>query len=428
MLLAVCVGGGLRLWLAGRQIAAVQAHREQVPEPFAREISAAEHHKAADYTMASVRLSRLSIVIDAIVALALTIGGVIAAVDGEWSGTGWQLPWRGLAVIGSVLLLTALLDLPLSVWRTFRHEARFGFNRTSPRLFVIDLLKSLLLAVVLGAPVVLGMLTLMAHAGRLWWLYAWCGWLALMLLMSWAWPALVAPLFNRFAPLQDAVLKARIEALLARCGFTSKGVFVVDGSRRSAHGNAYFTGIGSSKRIVFFDTLLERLNHDEVEAVLAHELGHFRLHHVRKRLVVTVVTSLLALATLGWIAAQPAFYGDFGIPSASSHAALLLFLFIAPAITFFVTPLGSLWSRRHEFEADAFAAQHADAAHLANALVKLYRDNASTLTPDPVYSAFYYSHPPALERIARLRPEFGTGRWSSQSAQPAHTHQATHSP
>jgi STE24 endopeptidase len=248
-------------------------------------------------------------------------------------------------------------------------------------------------------------LLLMERAGRWWWAWAWGLWLAVMLLMAWAWPAFIAPLFNRFSPLRDQALKARIEALLARCGFASKGVFVVDNSRRSSHGNAYFTGIGRHKRIVFFDTLLERLGHPEVEAVLAHELGHFSLKHVRKRLLLSMVTTLVGLAALGWLARQADFYSALGVPRPSAHAALLLFVLVVPAFTFFVTPLAALWSRRHEFEADAFATRYASGAELAAALVKLHRDNASTLTPDPVYAAFYYSHPPPLSRILRLRAQ-----------------------
>jgi STE24 endopeptidase len=244
---------------------------------------------------------------------------------------------------------------------------------------------------------------LMERAGQWWWIWAWLLWLAVMFIMTWAYPAFIAPLFNKFSPLQDAVLQSRIEALLTRCGFKSKGVFVVDNSRRSSHGNAYFTGIGNNKRIVFFDTLLERLGHQEVEAVLAHELGHFSLKHVRQRLFLSIATSFVALAALGWLTTQQTFYTALGVPTPSTHAALLLFMMAAPFFTFFITPLSSLWSRRHEFEADAFATRHANATELADALVKLYRDNASTLTPDPVYVAFHYSHPPALERITRLR-------------------------
>ncbi len=400
---ALAAGTALRLWLAGRQMAAVTAHRDRVPPAFADRISLADHQKAAQYTIAILRLSRHSATVDALVTLALTVLGLLGAIDSLWQRTSLPEPWRGALVILSVVCLTALIDLPFSVWRTFRIEARFGFNHTSPGLFVADLLKSCLLALVIGGPVVLGALTLMERAGRLWWLWAWAGWLVLMLLMTWAWPTLIAPLFNKFSPLADPDLSSRIEGLLQRCGFRSQGVFVVDGSRRSAHGNAYFTGLGRSKRIVFFDTLLASLTHSEIEGVLAHELGHFKLRHVRKRLLLTIGMSFVALALLGWLAAEPAFYSAFAIPAPSSHAALMLFVLVTPAFAFFATPLGSRWSRRHEFEADEFAARFANADELATALVKLYRDNASTLTPDPLYSAFYYSHPPATERIERLR-------------------------
>jgi STE24 endopeptidase len=391
-----------RFWLSARQIAAVRAHRARVPPSFADRVPLADHQKAADYTIATVRFARISIIVDAIVTLALTVGGGIATLDSLWARTAWVQPWRGAAVILSVVCLAGAVDLPLSSWRTFGLEARFGFNRTTPALFAADLAKSMLLGFLIGGPVILAVLALMDRAGQLWWLWAWCGWLGLMLVMTWAWPAFIAPLFNKFSRLEDQTLKVRIESLLERCGFASQGVFVVDGSRRSAHGNAYFTGLGRHKRIVFFDTLLARLTHTEVEAVLAHELGHFRLKHVRKRLLVTVAASFAALALLGWLTAQQSFYTAFGVPNPSSHAALLLFMFVAPVFAFFATPLGSLWSRRHEFEADGFAARYSSAAELATALVKLYRDNATTLTPDRLYSAFYYSHPPALERIARL--------------------------
>jgi STE24 endopeptidase len=400
---AVIISTALELWLSHRQIAAVAAHRDRVPEPFADTVSAEEHAKAADYTIAKARFGRIGEIVNAAVTLGLTVGGAIAALDALWRHTGWTQPWLGAAVIASVFCITGIINLPLSLWSTFKLEARFGFNRTTPALFFADLGKSLLLAVLLGAPLLLATLTLMERAGRLWWVWAWFLWLATMLFMTWAFPAFIAPLFNKFSPLKDEVLKSRIEALLTRCGFASKGVFVVDNSRRSSHGNAYFTGIGRHKRIVFFDTLLERLGHPEVEAVLAHELGHFQLKHVRKRLLVSIATTFVGLALLGWLTGQPTFYVALGVPQPSTHAALLLFILAAPVFTFFVTPLGSLWSRRHEFEADGFAAQHASATELAAALVKLYRDNASTLTPDSVYAAFHYSHPPALERITRLR-------------------------
>ncbi len=401
--LAVITGLALELWLSGRQAAAVQRHRAQVPGPFEGSISLSEHGKAADYTLAKLRFARIGLVIDALLALALTVGGGIAAVDGLWRRGITTEPWLGVLVIGSIALLIQLVNLPLSIWRTFRLEARFGFNRTTPALFLADLARNVALAVALGGPLLTATLLLMQWAGRWWWVWAWGLWLAVMVLMAWAWPAFIAPLFNRFSPLEDAALKARIEALLGRCGFTARGVFVVDNSRRSSHGNAYFTGIGRHRRIVFFDTLLERLGHPEVEAVLAHELGHFKLRHVRKRLLLSVALSFAGLALLGWLAAQPGFYAALGVPRPSPHAALLLFALAAPAFTFFITPLASLWSRRHEFEADVFATRHASAAELATALVKLHRDNASTLTPDPVYAAFYYSHPAPLTRITRLR-------------------------
>ena len=401
--LALLVGTGLELWLSRRQEATVARHRGAVPLPFRASVSSEEHAKAADYTIAKARLGRLSSVTDVLVTLALTVGGGIAALDALWRHTALRQPWLGLAVIASVAVLLQLIGLPFALWRTFRLEARFGFNRTTPRLFLVDRLKGLALAVVLGGPLVLATLLLMERAGHWWWLWAWGLWLAVMFLMTWAWPAFIAPLFNRFSPLKDQSLRERIEALLTRCGFASKGVFVVDNSRRSSHGNAYFTGIGRHKRIVFFDTLLERLAHPEVEAVLAHELGHFRLKHVRKRLLLSIATTFVGLALLGWLAAWPGFYAALGVPQPSTHTALLLFVLAVPAFTFFVTPLMALWSRRHEFEADEFATRYASGEELATALVKLHRDNASTLTPDPLYVAFYYSHPPPLVRIARLK-------------------------
>jgi STE24 endopeptidase len=375
-----------------------------VPLPFAASVTAAEHAKAADYTIAKARFGRIGTLVDAALTLAVTVGGGIAALDAVWRHTRLGEPWLGVTVIASCALAAQLITLPLSVWRTFVLEARFGFNRTTPMLFLADLAKGLGLAVLLGGPLLVATLVLMERAGYWWWIWAWCLWLTVMFLMAWAWPAFIAPLFNRFSPLEDAALKGRIEALLARCGFASKGVFVVDNSRRSSHGNAYFTGIGRNKRIVFFDTLLQRLAPPEIEAVLAHELGHFKLKHVRARLLLSIASTFLGLALLGWLKQRPEFYAALGVPTPSTHAALLLFVLAVPACTFFITPLASWWSRRHEFEADAFATRTANAAELASALVKLNRDNASTLTPDPCYAAFYYSHPAPLARIARLQP------------------------
>ena len=401
-IVAVAAATTVELWLAARQIAAVAGHRDRIPEPFAGRLTPQDHRKAADYTIAKAKLAMAGTVISAALTLALTVGGGIAAIDGLWRHTGWAEPWLGISVIATVAALMGVVGLPVSLLRTFRIEAAFGFNRTTPLTFIADLGKGIALAALLGGPLVLAVLVLMDHAGRWWWLAAFGCWLAVTLLITWAWPAFIAPLFNKFSPLEDAALKERLEALVARCGFRSSGVFIIDGSRRSAHGNAYFTGIGRHKRIVFFDTLLQQLAATEIEAVLAHELGHFRLRHVRQRLLVSIVTMLVGFALLGWLAGRPQFYGVLGVPVPSAHAALLLFALVVPVALFFTTPLGSLWSRRHEFAADRFASQYASAQELASALVKLYRDNASTLTPDPLYTAFYYSHPPALERISRL--------------------------
>lgn len=392
-----------RSWLNQRQVAAVQRHRDEVPTAFRAQIDLASHQKAADYTVASARISRWDTLLDAGIALLLTLGGGLSAIDRAWQAAHLPAVWHGTAVVLSTFLLVSLVGLPLSIWRTFGVEARFGFNRTTVALFIADLFKGLLLGLVLGGPLVFVILFLMQRAGTLWWLYAWFVWVGFTVLITWAWPTLIAPLFNKFTPLSDAALKQRTEALLERCGFSSRGVFVMDGSRRSVHGNAYFTGVGRSKRIVFFDTLLERLQIAEVEAVLAHELGHFRLHHVRSRLVLSLLFGLIGLAVLGFLTQWPDFYGAFGVEAPSSHTALLLFVFVLPAFTYFTTPLGAWWSRKHEFEDDEFAAKFADARQLAEALVKLYRDNATTLTPDNLHSAFYDSHPPALVRISRLQ-------------------------
>ena len=394
----------VRLWLSSRQIAAVRAHRDRVPELFAGRIALAEQQRAADYTVSRGQVTRWATVFEALIKLALTVGGGLAAIQMLVGRAHWPEPWQGTLLVLCVLFLLQLVGLPFSLWRTFRVEARFGFNRTTPRLFALDLLKQSLLGFAIGAPLTLATLALMDRAGAWWWLWAWLVWLAVSLTLAWAAPRFIAPLFNRFSPLDNAALRERVEALLARCGFTAGGgVFVMDGSRRSAHGNAYFTGIGRNKRIVFFDTLLERIDPEEIEAVLAHELGHFRLHHVRQRLLVSGLSILAGLALLGWLARQPAFYATLGVAAPSPAMALLLFLVVVPVFTYFATPLEAWWSRRHEREADDFAVRYASADRLAAALIKLYRDNAAPLTPDPVHSAFYDSHPPALERITRLQ-------------------------
>ena len=395
-------GTGCRLWLSGRQTRHIRAHRTQVPTPFAQQISLEDHQKAADYTNAKARLGRIESLYDTLLLLGWTLGGGIALVQSLVQGSGLEGLLGAVASILIVLLVSSALSLPFGIAQTFGIEARFGFNRSTPGLFVADMAKGLVLSLALGAPLLAAVLWIMAHAGELWWFYAWVLWSGFGLLMFWAYPTLIAPLFNKFEPLQDASLKQRVEALLDRCGFHSKGIFVMDGSRRSAHGNAYFTGIGNNKRIVFFDTLIKTLEPLEVEAVLAHELGHFRKRHVRKRLIWSLVSSLIGLALLGWLKTQVWFYTDLGVPGASDQAALLLFIMIVPVFTYFLSPLSAWFSRKHEFEADAYAASQSDAGALVEALVKLYRENASTLTPDPVHSAFYDSHPPALIRIQHL--------------------------
>jgi STE24 endopeptidase len=403
-LAALAAATGTRLWLAQRQSRHVRAHRDAVPGTFAETIPLDAHQKAADYTVAKARLGMLDVVIGALLLVALTLGGVIDWLYGAWARLLDPAGlWHGAALFASVVVLLSVLELPLSVYRTFVIEAKYGFNRMTPWLFISDLLKQALLAIALGLPLLVGVLWLMQKMGELWWLYVWMAWMGFNLLVLLLYPTFIAPLFNRFTPLSDPSLAGRIEALLRRCGFRSSGLYVMDGSKRSSHGNAYFTGFGAAKRIVLFDTLLSRLAPPEVEAVLAHELGHYRRHHVWKRIGLLFAISLGLLWALGQLAGQAWFYDGLGVSGRGMAVALLLFVLVMPVFTFFLQPLSSLYSRRHEFEADAYAASHADAGELVTALVKLYHDNASTLTPDPLHSAFYDSHPPAATRIARLR-------------------------
>jgi len=395
-----------KFWLALRQMRHVAARRNAVPAEFHASITLSAHQVAADYTIALTRLALGEIAVGAVLLLVLTLGGGL-----QWLGaTLTQHLGQGylaqIATVGAVIAITSLADLPFDYVRQFVIETRFGFNRMTPALFFADLAKGALLGVVLGLPLLWAVLWLMREAGQNWWWMAWLVWVGFNLLILVLYPTVIAPLFNKFKPLEDDVLRARVEALLQRCGFAAKGLFVMDGSRRSAHGNAYFTGFGSAKRIVFFDTLLARLNGSEVEAVLAHELGHFKHRHVLKRLVTTFALSLVMLALLGWLARCPWFYQGLGVQTAASGneaLALILFFLVLPVFMFFANPLKSLSSRKHEFEADAFAARQTDARDLISALVKLYQDNAATLTPDPLYTAFYYSHPPAAQRIERLQ-------------------------
>ncbi len=392
----------VRLWLAARHLRHVAAHRAAVPEAFCDRISLADHQKAADYTGAGVRLGMIEILYATTLLLLWTLGGGLQLLDNWWAGQGYTPINTGIAVLVSAFLIMALLDLPTTLYHTFVLEERFGFNHTHIGTFIGDLLKQGLLMAVIGVPLAWVALNLMASAGTLWWLYLWLVWVGFSLFMMWAYPAFIAPLFNKFTPLADDSLRERIQRLLDQCGFRSQGIFVMDGSRRSGHGNAYFTGFGRNKRIVFFDTLLESLEPAEIEAVLAHELGHFKRKHVQKRLLSMMAMSLAGLALLGWLIGQTWFYQGLGVQQPSHHMALLLFLLVSPVFTFVLQPLFSLWSRKHEFEADDFAAEQADARDLIKALVKLYQENANTLTPDPLYSAFHDSHPPAPVRVAHL--------------------------
>jgi STE24 endopeptidase len=403
-LAALLLATGVRLWLARRQIRHVRAHRAEVPPSFAETISLAAHQKAADYTVAKARLGEVDVLIGAALLLALTLGGLIERISAGWAQVfAAHGIAHGAALIVTVAVLMSALDLPVTVYRTFVIEARYGFNRMTPALFLGDLVKQALLAALLGVPLLVLVLWLMGKMGAHWWLYVWLTWTGFNLLVLLIYPSFIAPLFNKFSPLADAALAGRIDALLARCGFRSKGLFVMDGSKRSSHGNAYFTGFGASKRIVLFDTLLARLAPSEVEAVLAHELGHYKRHHVWKRVLLLFALSFALLWILGRLIDQPWFYHGLNVSTPSAATGLLLFVLVLPVFTFLLHPLTSLYSRRHEYEADAYAASNASAPELVKALVKLYQDNAATLTPDPLHSAFYDSHPPAATRIARLQ-------------------------
>lgn len=403
-LLALATTLGLQIWLAARQYRHVGAHREVVPFDFAACIPLADHRKAADYTRAKLRLSMVSLVAETLLLLGFTLGGLLGWLDRAWlEAFGDRGYAYGLALFASVGVIAFIADLPFALYRVFVVEARFGFNKMTPGLFVADLLRQALLAVVIGAPLLLAVLWLMNAMGERWWLHVWLFWLAVNLLVMVAYPTLIAPLFNKFSPLPDGELKTRIEKLLQRCGFASSGLFVMDGSRRSAHGNAYFTGLGRAKRIVFFDTLIQKLTPPEIEAVLAHELGHFKRRHIAKRIGLMAAVSLGMLWLLGQVITEPWFYQGLGVETPGTAMALVLFSQVLPVFLFPLTPLASLVSRRHEYEADAYAAQHASAPDLVSALVSLYRDNAATLTPDPLHSLFYDSHPPASLRVAHLR-------------------------
>ena len=395
-----------KLWLSGRQVRHVAQHRAQVPEAFAHTISLEAHQKAADYTLAKARVGVMDLGLDAITLMAWTLLGgldLLNQVTLDWLGEGMG---QQIVLVVSFILVGGLIGLPLSLYQTFGIEQRFGFNNTTPKLWMSDMLKGLLVGMVLGLPILWLVLWLMQAGGSLWWLYTWAALVAYQLFVMWIAPNVIMPLFNKFTPLEDATLKERVTALMTRSGFTAKGFFVMDGSRRSAHSNAFFTGFGAAKRVVFFDTLLAKLNGDEMEAVLAHELGHFKHRHILKMMATSFATSLAGLALLGWVSQQVWFYTGLGVmPNLNgnnSALALLLFMLVLPLFTFFVSPVSARRSRKFEFEADAYAVANSNGQALSSALLKLYQDNASTLTPDPWYVAFYYSHPPASQRLARM--------------------------
>jgi STE24 endopeptidase len=409
LLFLACLLGDLllRYWLARRQIRHVLAHRDTVPAAFADRVGLHSHQRAADYTVARSQLSMVERIVEAAVLLGLTLLGGLQALDLVLGRLIESELWRQMALVGTVLALLGAVGLVFSAWRTFRLEARFGFNRMTPRLFLTDALKMLAVTLVLGVPLLAAILWIMRSAGTDWAWWAWGVWVGFNLLVLWLYPSFIAPLFNRFTPLDDPELGQRIHALARRCHFGLSGLFVMDGSRRSAHGNAYFTGFGRHRRIVFFDTLLARLDTDEVEAVLAHELGHFAHRHILRRIVVSFVTAGVLLHLLAWLSTQLWFYTGLGVVPQlgrpNDGLALVLFMLALPVLTFWSTPIASLLSRRDEFQADRYAVRQCGAAPLASALVKLYDDNAATLTPDPIHSAWYDSHPPAPVRLAHLR-------------------------
>lgn len=405
---ALVVGLMLKFWLSSRQMRHVAQHRDKVPGAFAQTITLAAHQKAADYTLAKVRLGLLETALGTAVLLGWTLLGGLSALNQvlmSWLGSGMT---QQITLLVGFVLISGVIDLPLSLYHTFVLEERFGFNKMTLKLWLADLLKSSVMGTLIGLPIVALILWMMGASGGLWWLWAWCVWMGFNLLLLVIYPTLIAPLFNKFTPLEDVALKERITKLMQRCGFSAKGLYVMDGSKRSAHANAYFTGLGAAKRVVFYDTLLSKLSAPEVDAVLAHELGHFKHRHIIKRIVSMFAVSLGGFALLGWLAGKTWFYTELGVQpnlaGANDALALLLIMLTMPVFGFFISPVFAKFSRKHEFEADAYAAAHTSGQELATALLKLYEDNASTLTPDPIYVAFYYSHPGASERLSRMVP------------------------
>jgi len=402
-ILAIIATIGTQLWLSIRQTKHVMDNRPAVPAEFSESITLEEHQKAADYTTTKSSFGRKELIISTLLLLIWTLGGGLQWLDNLWANSSLGELGRGTAVIISFLIISSLIDLPASLYRTFVIEEKFGFNKSTFKTFAVDMVKNTLVSMVIGIPLIMLVLWLMNTAGALWWLYAWIAITAFSIVMMWAYPKFIAPIFNKFTPLEEGEVLDRITTLLERNGFNSNGVFMMDGSRRSSHGNAYFTGFGKTKRIVFFDTLLKQLSPTQIEAVLAHELGHFKHKHVLKGMMVSMTMTLVGFAILAYLMKQDWFFQQLGVQNQSTYMALVLFLLVSPVFTFFIGPIMSWWSRKHEFEADAFAAKESSAEELISALVGLYKKNAGTLTPDPLYSAFYDSHPPASIRIAHLR-------------------------
>ncbi len=401
-LFALIVSYSIQFWLSMRQSDYVMKHRDAVPDAFKDKVSLEAHQKAADYTIDKGKLGKIDSLIGLVFLLLITLGGGIEYAFNLWSGFGLSPMLTGLGAVATIVLFMTIVEVPTHVYQTFVIEEKYGFNKSTPQQFIKDQLLQLSLMLAIGLPILALILWVMDSIGSLWWLWAWAILISFSLLMSWLFPTVIAPLFNKFTPMEDGSLKQRIQGLLARCGFNSQGIFIMDGSKRSGHGNAYFTGLGNNKRIVFFDTLVNSLEEEELEAVLAHELGHFKCKHVIKMLIASSIMSLISLAILGWLIDKPWFFSGLGVTEASNAAALLLFTLVSPVFTPFMQPISAYFQRKFEFEADDFAAANARADKMISGLVKLYEENASTLTPDPLYSAFHYSHPPAAIRIAHL--------------------------
>jgi len=391
------------LWLNFRQKKSIQNSFNVVPPSFQKDISLKDHQKAGLYSLDKLKVDNFEILFSSLLLVLWTIGGGIDLINNFWASHSHEGLSGGVFVILSIMIISSLLGLPVNYFRTFKIEEKHGFNKSTTSLFFSDYVKQIIIfTLIFGSFISFVVLWLMNYMGQYWWIYTWAFISLFSLIMIWVYPTFIAPLFNKFSPLSDKELEIKIKSLITKSGFQSNGIFVMDGSRRSSHGNAYFTGMGESKRIVFFDTLLKDMSHDEIEAILAHELGHFHHKHIRKNIVSTFLATLIGLALLGYLIDQEWFFSGLGITEVNNHNALIVFTIVAPVFTFLISPISNMLSRKHEFEADNFAATHTDAKNLISSLIKLYKENASTLTPDKIYSTFHHSHPPASERIGEL--------------------------